>query len=520
MRISENNQTTAFLYARVSTEEQALRGGSLKTQEDTLRQYCLLCNIKIEKIFIEDHSAKTFNRPEWKKLFADLENSSQRPTLLLFTRWDRFSRNTADAYHTIKVLKKLGVEPQAVEQPLDLSVPENKMMLAFYLAIPEVENDRRGLNTKMGIQRAKERGRVVGKAPMGYVNHCYANGLKAILFKEPDASIIRNAFEQLANVKSTIADAYRETVKAGLKCSRVNFWRILQNPIYAGNIKITEQNRSGFYTVPGLHKGIVSVETFNKVQTLLFTNSKRKQCIRGINYKIPLRGFISCPRCSRALYGSGSTGRSARYYYYHCTSNCGYRTRVENIHEFLYNKLSGLTTTTNYINLYENVISDCYGKEMRRLSIKKMKSVGTIEQFTDRIAKAKNLLLDSHIDYREYLDIKSDLENKIQLLGYSIEACIRKQTELSSAIKNRANYLAHPGKFLEKLSEKNKPAFLNSILEKGQNWELVNSNLIFKTPFCVIYGLIDANEELTDEVSSGMQALLKTMANLELVLNE
>ncbi len=194
MKISESNQTTAFLYTRVSTEEQALRGGSLKTQEDTLLQYCLLCNIKIEKMFIEDHSAKTFNRPEWKKLFADIENSSQRPTLLLFTRWDRFSRNTADAYHTIKVLKKLGVETQAVEQPLDLSVPENKMMLAFYLAIPEVENDRRGLNTKMGIQRAKERGRVVGKAPMGYINHCYANGLKAILPKELDSNVVLEIF--------------------------------------------------------------------------------------------------------------------------------------------------------------------------------------------------------------------------------------------------------------------------------------------------------------------------------------
>ncbi len=157
---------------------------------------------------------------------------------------------------------------------------------------------------------------------------------------------------------------------------------------------------------------------------------------------------------------------------------------------------------------------------MRRLSIKKMKSVGAIEQFTDRIAKAKNLLLDSHIDYKEYSEIKSDLENKIQLLGNSIEACTRKQAELSSTIKNRANYLINPGKFLEKLSEKNKPAFLNSIPERGQNWQLVNSNLIFKVPFCLIYGLTDANETVSDEVSSGIKALLKTMANLELVLNE
>jgi len=44
-------------------------------------------------------------------------------------------------------LRKLAIEPQAIEQPLDLSIPENKMMLAFYLAAPEVENDRTALNT-------------------------------------------------------------------------------------------------------------------------------------------------------------------------------------------------------------------------------------------------------------------------------------------------------------------------------------------------------------------------------------
>jgi site-specific DNA recombinase len=46
----------------------------------------------------------------------------------------------------ISILRKINVDPQAIEQPLDLSIPENKMMLAFYLAAPEVENDRRALN--------------------------------------------------------------------------------------------------------------------------------------------------------------------------------------------------------------------------------------------------------------------------------------------------------------------------------------------------------------------------------------
>jgi len=44
-----------------------------------------------------------------------------------------------------------------IEQPLDLSIPENKMMLAFYLAAPEVENDRRGLILFSGCEGQKRK---------------------------------------------------------------------------------------------------------------------------------------------------------------------------------------------------------------------------------------------------------------------------------------------------------------------------------------------------------------------------
>lgn len=66
----------------------------------------------------------------------------------------------------ISTLNKLGIEPQAVEQPLDLSIPENKMMLAIYLSAPEVENDRRALNTFYGMRRARKEGRLMGRAPL------------------------------------------------------------------------------------------------------------------------------------------------------------------------------------------------------------------------------------------------------------------------------------------------------------------------------------------------------------------
>jgi len=91
---------------------------------------------------------------------VDLRKNKGKPTdLILFIKWGRFSRNTGDAYNMIAILRNLGIEPQAIEQPLDLSIPENKLMLAIYLSAPEVENDRCALNVLYGICKAKKEGR-------------------------------------------------------------------------------------------------------------------------------------------------------------------------------------------------------------------------------------------------------------------------------------------------------------------------------------------------------------------------
>lgn len=56
-------KSTAFLYSRVSTEEQSSKGNSLKIQQEILYKYCQLSDVVIQKEFAEEYSAKTFKRP-------------------------------------------------------------------------------------------------------------------------------------------------------------------------------------------------------------------------------------------------------------------------------------------------------------------------------------------------------------------------------------------------------------------------------------------------------------------------
>lgn len=95
----------ADLYIRVSTDEQAERRYSQRDQEERLRRYCINSNISVNKVIDEDHSAKSFERPEWKKYLVEIKKS-HKSNVVLFTKWDRFSRNISDAYQMISLLQK------------------------------------------------------------------------------------------------------------------------------------------------------------------------------------------------------------------------------------------------------------------------------------------------------------------------------------------------------------------------------------------------------------------------------
>ncbi|PZU17591.1 MAG: recombinase, partial [Chryseobacterium sp.] len=141
-----------YLYIRVSTDEQAVKGYSQRSQLERLVRYCKSNNLNITETIFEDYSAKTFNRPAWNKLMTKIKSQKNSPCMILFTFWDRFSRNITDAYLMLEKLRKIGVSLQAIDQQIDFSITESKIILAIYLATSEVENDKRSRNVSLGMQ--------------------------------------------------------------------------------------------------------------------------------------------------------------------------------------------------------------------------------------------------------------------------------------------------------------------------------------------------------------------------------
>lgn len=408
----------ADLYIRVSTDEQADKGYSQRNQEEVLRRYCEINSIQVRKVIYEDHSAKTFNRPEWTRLLADLKKHRGKSDLILFTKWDRFSRNAGDAYQMISTLRKVGTEPQAVEQPLDLSIPENKMMLAFYLAAPEVENDRRALNVFHGMRRARKEGRWMAQAPVGYINKTTEDNRKYIALCEPEASVVKWAFEELAKGTMAADQIRQEANKRGLKCSRSHFWSIIRNPVYCGRIPIAKYKDDEYTTAPGQHEALISETLFYDVQDVLSGRKRKERPNTKFNSleHLPLRGFLTCPKCNKMLSGSASKGKYSLYYYYHCISSCGCRYRASLANDLFVQELEKFIPKQPVVDLYKIVITNTYKRQFVQQQNGTKQLVGEINKVNDQMVKARELLLTSAIDPADYKTIKLECESKLARL--------------------------------------------------------------------------------------------------------
>ena len=408
----------AILYTRVSTDEQN-SGYSPADQKERLVKYCNQNNIEIVGFYHDDESGKSFNRPQWLNIMNYLKKNSSSVDLLLFIKWDRFSRNVAEAYITINALQKYGVEPQAIEQPLNFDIPEQKIMLAIYLAAPEVDNDRRTLNIFHGMRRAKKEGRWLGNCPKGYRNSRDENN-KPIIIPDgaKDEALIKKAFEQFATGIFNIEELRRCLYKEGLKLTKNAFAGVLRNRTYIGKIYVPAYKDEPAQWVEGLHTPIISEDVFYTVQDVL-SGRKRNipNKIQTVREELPLRGYLQCPRCGRTLTGSGSTGRSGdKFYYYHCGKGCKERIKADETNQIFTQKLRTLNINVQAIELLIKSLKTRLKADTGNNKAELEKITKEIEKSKQRINNAQVLMLDGELNPTEYKELKVKLEENIMRL--------------------------------------------------------------------------------------------------------
>lgn len=220
----------AVLYCRVSSDEQA-KGGSLKYQEETLRQFCKSHSIEVAEVYRDDYSAKTFNRPSMNEICKKYlrKRKETDADALLVLRWNRFTRDASDGWEYISKFRRYGIEVNAIEEHIDYNIAESKIMLSVYLSMAEVDNDKRSKATKDGIHQALAEGKCAGLAPYGYVNKRTSKHNCWIEYDPVESPFVIEAFRRVAYGVIAPTLVWKDLKQQGMKISDSTFFRMLRN---------------------------------------------------------------------------------------------------------------------------------------------------------------------------------------------------------------------------------------------------------------------------------------------------
>ena len=467
----------AIIYTRVSTDDQAEKGFSLRDQKDRLVKHCENKGIEIVKHFEDDgYSAKTFDRPQFNNLLEFIKKNKGLIQKLIVVKWDRFSRNMLLAMLMKQTLKKYGVTVEAVEQPLDDDIPENLIMEAIYLAAPQVENARRSLNTTNGMRRALKEGRYVSTAPYGFKNARDAQNRPIIVHSEM-AGVIRKAFEQIATGNYLIEILRKKLYKEGLKVSRSNFYTLLRNPIYCGKIRVKAFKDEPEEIVQGIHEPIVSEELFYDVQNVLDGKKKAKTKYSLVNDEYPMRGHLVCPRCGKTLTGSSALGNGGKYFYYHCTKGCKERHKSDGVHNAFEMWLNDISIKPEIASLYLAIMEDVYktNEGDRQQEIKKLQK--QIDDNVEMMDKSARKFVNEDLDKHDYKRIKESLSRECAELRSKIAELKAAESGYQEYCRYGFSLLSNMGHYYRTANIENRQKMLGLIFPE----KLVYDNHTFQT---------------------------------------
>ena len=312
-RLLDKGITRAALYARVSTEEQAMHGISLDAQKERLIQYATENNLSIVGMYVDEgvSARKRYTRrAEFVRMINDVKDN--KIDVILFIKLDRWFRNVADFYEVQSILDQHKVFWIATEEDYDTTTANGRLSLNIKLAIAQDEADRTSERIKFVFNNMVKDGRVIsGTAPKGYkiVN-------KRPVVDEEMAEVVIAAYNKMADCRSMqktqsfILDTYG--IFWGLKEVK----HILTNPWYIGK----------GHGVEGYCEAIIDEDLFNLVGNIISIRSERYDGARSDRVYL-FTGLMFCGCCGRRMSTYSCTNnnknkdKERRYIYYRCRAH-------------------------------------------------------------------------------------------------------------------------------------------------------------------------------------------------------
>ncbi|MDQ1734155.1 MAG: site-specific recombinase [Pseudonocardiales bacterium] len=330
-----NQAPDAVIYLRVSTKEQAERGGEAEgfsipaQREACLRRAEQLGARVVEEFLDAGESARSSSRPDLQRMLTYLAEEPVR--YVIVHKVDRLARNRADDVEINLAIKKAGATLVSVTENID-ETPSGMLLHGIMSSIAEFYSQNLAAEVVKGTEQKVRAGGTPTLAPIGYLNvRDVIDGreIRTITIDAERAAHIRWAFDSYATGSWSLNRLAAELEIRGLT-RRPTATRDAK-PIPANKLHGILRNRYyiGYVTWrgvehPGKHEPLIDSETFERVQEVL--RGHRQSSTRPQKHTPYLAGSLHCARCgSKLIYGVSTGRRGGSYAYWLCLGRHKYK---------------------------------------------------------------------------------------------------------------------------------------------------------------------------------------------------
>lgn len=353
------------LYARVSTEEQALHGLSIEAQLASLKE--AFPNGK-EYVDLGISARKPISkRPEMQRLLSDVEQG--KIDLICFCKLDRWTRNIREYYKAQDILDAHNVAWKALHEDYETQTAAGRLKVNIMLAVAQDEADRTSERIKAVFDQKRKKGLVVsGTVPIG---------LKVVdghLEPTEDAVKVKEAFQYYINTRSVYALTSASKEILGKSYSSTGIRSLLVNERY-------------------LEAGVIQLDMWSRAQDILSVRAVRNARTGRVYL---FSGLLVCPECGAKMIVRCVKKGDKEYVYYQCS-------RAATARSCTYRKMVREDEVENFLKKRVAKEIDGYNLKVQKAK-KKQVDVAGLQKKLDRLT---DLYADGVID-REEFDRRSE----------------------------------------------------------------------------------------------------------------
>jgi len=299
-------------YARVSSGKDAM----LHSLSAQVSYYSNLIQNHDDWLYVgvyadEAKTATKDSRDDFQRLIADCRVG--KVDMVITKSISRFARNTVTLLQTVREFKALGVDIYFEEQNIHTMSGDGELMMTILASYAQEESRSASENQKWRIRKNFKEGMPWNGTILGY---SYEKGKYIVVPDE--AALVKLIFEYYldglgynAVAKRLNAEGYK--TRNGKPWYHSTIMKILRNYTYTGNLllqktysenhitKKTLINRGELpmYHAENTHEAIISLETFNAVQSETARRADRFKKVNAPKATCPFTGKLVCGICGK-----------------------------------------------------------------------------------------------------------------------------------------------------------------------------------------------------------------------------